>query len=62
MPDITIYLGNKNYFSWSLRAWLALKQSGADRIMGNRFRRPQAAGMAPRPAKERKPRGEASRR
>lgn len=28
MADITIYLGNKNYSSWSLRAWLALKQTG----------------------------------
>ena len=25
MADLTIYLGNKNYASWSLRAWLALK-------------------------------------
>jgi glutathione S-transferase len=29
MADITIYLGNKNYSSWSLRPWLALKQTGA---------------------------------
>src|SRR5579872_5099060 len=28
MADLTIYLGNKNYSSWSLRAWLALKQVG----------------------------------
>ena len=28
MADLTIYLGNKNYSSWSLRAWLALKQTG----------------------------------
>jgi glutathione S-transferase len=28
MPDLTIYLGNKNYASWSLRAWLALKATG----------------------------------
>jgi glutathione S-transferase len=28
MADITIYLGNKNYSSWSLRPWLALKQTG----------------------------------
>jgi len=28
MPDITIYLANKNYSSWSLRGWLALKQTG----------------------------------
>jgi glutathione S-transferase len=29
MADITIYLGNKNYSSWSLRPWLALKQTAA---------------------------------
>jgi glutathione S-transferase len=29
MPDFTIVLGNKNYSSWSLRPWLALKQTGA---------------------------------
>src|ERR1700722_12320127 len=29
MADFTIYLGNKNYSSWSLRAWLALKETGA---------------------------------
>jgi glutathione S-transferase len=29
MPDITIVLGNKNYSSWSLRPWLALKHTGA---------------------------------
>ena len=29
MADITIFLGNKNYSSWSLRPWLALKQTGA---------------------------------
>ena len=27
MADLTIYLGNKNYASWSLRAWLALKRT-----------------------------------
>ncbi len=26
---ITVYLGNKNYSSWSLRAWLPLKRTGA---------------------------------
>jgi glutathione S-transferase len=26
---LTIYIGNKNYASWSLRAWLALKATGA---------------------------------
>jgi glutathione S-transferase len=29
MAGITIYVGNKNYSSWSLRPWLALKQTGA---------------------------------
>ena len=29
MADITIYIGNKNYSSWSMRPWLALKQTGA---------------------------------
>ena len=28
MSDITIYLGNKNYSSWSLRAWIALERCG----------------------------------
>ena len=28
MNDFTIILGNKNYSSWSLRSWLALKQTG----------------------------------
>ena len=30
MTDMTIVLGNKNYSSWSLRGWLAVKRSGAD--------------------------------
>ena len=30
MADLTIYLGNRNYASWSLRAWLALKATGED--------------------------------
>lgn len=29
MADIAIFIGNKNYSSWSMRAWLALRQSGA---------------------------------
>jgi glutathione S-transferase len=29
MADLTICIGNKSYSSWSLRAWLALKQTGA---------------------------------
>jgi glutathione S-transferase len=28
MADLTLYLGNKNYSSWSLRAWLVLKATG----------------------------------
>ena len=28
MAEFTIYLGNKNYSSWSLRGWLMLKQAG----------------------------------
>ena len=30
MADFTIYLGNKNYSSWSLRPWLVLKAAGLD--------------------------------
>lgn len=30
MPDLTMVLGNKNYSSWSLRAWLALRATGID--------------------------------
>lgn len=29
MAEFTIYIGNKNYSSWSLRAWLALQHTGA---------------------------------
>jgi len=29
MAEFTLALGNKNYSSWSLRAWLALKATGA---------------------------------
>ena len=29
MTELHLYVGNKNYSSWSLRAWLALKQTGA---------------------------------
>jgi glutathione S-transferase len=28
MHDLTLVIGNKNYSSWSLRPWLALKQAG----------------------------------
>src|ERR1700748_1128197 len=30
MAEFTIYLGNKNYSSWSLRGWLMLKAAGVD--------------------------------
>ncbi len=30
MADFTIYIANKNYSSWSLRAWLMLKHAGAE--------------------------------
>ena len=30
MSDLQLVIGNKNYSSWSLRAWLALRKSGAD--------------------------------
>ena len=29
MADYKLYIGNKNYSSWSLRAWLVMKQCGA---------------------------------
>jgi glutathione S-transferase len=29
MAELTLVIGNKNYSSWSLRAWLTLKQAGA---------------------------------
>lgn len=29
MSDFTLVLGNKNYSSWSVRAWLATRQTGA---------------------------------
>jgi glutathione S-transferase len=28
MADLTLWIGNKNYSSWSLRPWLALKHTG----------------------------------
>lgn len=28
MAELTLYIGNKNYSSWSMRPWLALKQTG----------------------------------
>jgi glutathione S-transferase len=30
MAEFTIYLGNQNYSSWSMRPWLALKHTGAE--------------------------------
>jgi glutathione S-transferase len=30
MKKLTLVIGNKNYSSWSLRPWLAMKQSGLD--------------------------------
>ncbi|BAZ67875.1 MAG: glutathione S-transferase family protein [Pelatocladus maniniholoensis HA4357-MV3] len=30
MPDLTLVIGNKNYSSWSLRPWLAMKQFGLE--------------------------------
>ena len=30
MSRLTLVIGNKNYSSWSLRAWLALRKTGAD--------------------------------
>ena len=29
MSELTLVIGNRNYSSWSLRAWLAMKQAGA---------------------------------
>ena len=29
-PPYFLYLGNKNYSSWSMRAWLAVRQSGCE--------------------------------
>ena len=28
MPDLVLHVGNKNYSSWSFRAWIALKAAG----------------------------------
>ena len=30
MSDLTLVIGNKNYSSWSLRPWLAMKQFGLE--------------------------------
>ena len=29
MSELTLVIGNRNYSSWSMRAWLALEQTGA---------------------------------
>jgi hypothetical protein len=44
MPEFTIYIGNKNYSSWSLRAWLMLKQT-----RGNPAPLPSRQGTGARP-------------
>src|SRR5437763_1086976 len=31
---LTLYIGNKNYSSWSMRPWLAMKQSGGPMLFG----------------------------
>ena len=28
MPDLLLYVGNKNYSSWSFRPWIALEAAG----------------------------------
>ena len=49
---LTLYIGNKNYSSWSLRAWLLLRQLGvafAERkltLFGDAFHR-ELAGVSP---------------
>ncbi len=30
MNELTLIIGNKNYSSWSLRPWLAMKQAGIE--------------------------------
>jgi len=30
MSDLTLVIGNKNYSSWSLRPWLAMRHAGID--------------------------------
>ena len=32
MSELFLVIGNRNYSSWSLRAWLALKQTGLNRL------------------------------
>ncbi|MFD1327804.1 glutathione S-transferase family protein [Mycoplana ramosa] len=36
MPDLVLYIGNKNYSSWSLRPWIAMEAAGipfSDRVI-----------------------------
>lgn len=57
MSDLTLYIGNKNYSSWSFRPWLAMEATGIpfkevlipfDMPAGNpRFRELSPAGMVP---------------
>ncbi len=28
MPDLTLYIANKNYSSWSFRPWIAMSAAG----------------------------------
>lgn len=30
MSELTLVIGNKNYFSWSLRAWILMKHLGLE--------------------------------
>ena len=51
MSQFTIVIGNKNYSSWSLRGWLALRVTGAafDEVVHPRsFAGSQGAGAASR--------------
>lgn len=43
MSTLTLYIGNKNFSSWSMRAWLAMKATGADfKEVMIRLREPQS--------------------
>ena len=41
---LTLIIGNKNYSSWSLRAWLAMKMAG---VAFNEFRIARSGGPLP---------------
>jgi glutathione S-transferase len=47
MADFTIYIGNKNYSSWSLRAWLMVKASGVafDEVLIPLYQSPSRAEL-----------------